>query len=115
MKRITNLSDVFTLSQEELAETYFSTDEILFLYSMSPITLNNYRRGYYFAARKKSSKALRKTYKKWFFEDRSKLRHLPQRAVQRSRNGVLYKVAWVNDYLRRIGREAAIPPHLQNL
>lgn len=109
MKKPNRYSEIKAMTDEQLRSLTITTAELSMLYSISEFTLRNWRRGYYFTPKDEG------TVKKWFTEAHDRLANIPQHPGQGGNNSVLYKLEWVNDFLRKVGHQKHIPEFMKHI
>lgn len=102
------IMEIQTLGSAELPNKLWPTKYICAVYGLSIFTLGNYRRGYYYT---------NDGTKTWFTENHDKLKHIPQGQppLTDANGSVKYTIPWVNEFLRKLGKEQSIPAFLRHL
>lgn len=102
------IAEMQAVDPTKLPNKLWPTKAICSVYRISPFSMRNYRKGFYFNGKGEI---------RWILPDQSKLKHIGQGQEPLTVQGgdVKYTIPWVNDFLRKIKREDKIPTFLRHL
>lgn len=108
ISRSTYIAEMQEVDPVKLPNKLWPTKAICSVYRLSPYSMRNYRKGFYFKANGEI---------KWITPNHDKLKHIGQGQEPLTTPGgdVKYTIPWVNDFLRKIGRADRIPTFLRHL